>query len=132
MRILNCTNHNATDKQLRMGVIEPDEQDKRAIQQSITFELPVSMADIRRACDMVTEYTEKYGCAAALIGGAPFLQGYLESSLFAKSLCAAFAFTRRISAERKMPDGSVEKVSVFDSAATLVKHPDGTLETITL
>ena len=124
MRILNCTNHNVTEKQIRMGIIEPDSEDKMKLQASITFDLPFSMEDIDAACTNVVTLTKKYDCTAAMIGGAPFLQGYLEQALFSEDLCAAFAFSRRRSEEKRFSDGTIKKIAFFDTSNTIIKEPN--------
>jgi len=132
MKILNCTNHAVTENQILMGIVEPEEQDKKIISDVITFHDLPTEESIKRACDGVVSMVKKYSCDAAMIGGAPFLQGYLEESLFNEGLCAAFAFSKRIVKERKLEDGSVEKVSVFDSSDTIVKQADGSIFYVSL
>ena len=128
--ILNCTNHTVTEKQIIMGIIEPDKEDKEILTKTITFEEIPDKKTLEKAASLVASMVKKYNCKAGMIGGAPYLQGYLEKELFDKGLKVAFAFSKRVSKEEHLPDGSVKKEMVFDSSNTLIKDAEGNIEII--
>ena len=49
----------------------------------------------------------------AMIGGAPYLMGPLESALKAEGIIPMYAYSERVGEEFSKPDGSVEKRFVF-------------------
>ena len=130
MKILKCTNHRSTPKQLAMGIIDPSDNDGELLRNAITYDELPTLEQINRTCQTIVNLVKKYGCDAAMLGGAPFLAGYEEEALFRCGLSVAFAFTKRIVKEEVLQDGSVKKTSLFDSSDTIIKHPDGTLEII--
>ncbi len=130
MKLLNCTNHTTTAKQTAMGIVDPSQEDMTLLHKAITYDTIPTAEEIKGTCKVLLDLVKKYECDGALIGGALFLIGEEERTLFEHNYCTAYAFTKRISKEEVLPDGSVRKTSIFDSSDTIVKHPDGTLEII--
>lgn len=58
----------------------------------------------------------RYYHPQVMIGGALFLMPHLERELKALHIQPLYAFTKRESVEKTLPDGSVEKVAVFHHA----------------
>jgi len=111
VKILNLTQHKATEKQRDQGVVELPEAEKMKLQKLLTFlELPTKGEVYERAVKIAAFTT---GYEAAMIGGAPFLMSPLETILKNKGIIPLYAFSKRESIERKLPNGSVEKTSVF-------------------
>ena len=120
MKILNLTQHVATPEQSAAGVFEPSNKD--AIRKELTFaDIPDDDMEIydrarRLAFTAKGEAISagvKSGERYAMIGGAPFLMPVLEQLLRAKGIVPLYAFSRRESVERTLPDGSVEKINNF-------------------
>ena len=113
MRILNLTQHVATQEQLAEGVFEPLQEMKNTIQRLLTFpELPTK-EEIEKTAQALSWMADATGADAAMIGGAPFLMSRLEERLNALNIVPLYAFSQRESVERVQEDGSVRKVNVF-------------------
>jgi hypothetical protein len=65
--------------------------------------------DLSDTDDDVTEFFPD----SAMIGGALWLMSALESELFSRGVRPFYAFSKRESAEKVLPDGSVQKINVF-------------------
>jgi hypothetical protein len=115
LKILNLTQHNATPEQIEEGVFEPS--NKKAVQDSLTFdELPTS--DILRGrakslADYAYHICKANNAKSAMIGGAPFFMAQLEYALVDAGIRPLYAFSKRVSSEIQMPDGSVKKTVEF-------------------
>lgn len=111
MRVINLTQHPATPEQISEGVIEPSE--KEAVRRLLTFDEIPSKVDIEERAAALAEIASGY--EAAMIGGAPYLMGALETALIKKGVSPLYSYTKRISVE-KMEDGVVVKTNVFKHA----------------
>ncbi len=112
--ILNLTQHKATEKQKEQGVVELPEAEKMKLQKLLTFlELPAKGEVYERAVK-IAALTKGY--KSAMIGGAPFLMSPLETLLKDKGIIPLYAFSKRESIEKKLPNGSIEKISIFNFA----------------
>jgi hypothetical protein len=115
--IINLTQHPATKEQLAAGVV--DVCNEEALRGLLTFnECPTHQEVVDRAVQIVklaTESSETQGMAFmyAMIGGAPYLMRPLETALLCAGITPVYAFSKRVSEEKVMPDGSVQKVNVF-------------------
>lgn len=109
MSIFNLTQHMATAEQLAAGVLEP--ANKRLIQDLLTFLSPPSLEEIKGRALALAALAG--GHKAALIGGASYLMGPLEEALRAEGIRPLHSFTKRVSKETVLPDGSVKKENVF-------------------
>ena len=130
MKICNCTNHKMTPGQISAGCITPVNQ--QLINDLISFQNPEELSEMEQRADALSRYVKDNGYDAALIGGAPYFQPYLEEALFQYGLKAVYAFSQRVSEERMKENGEVEKVSVFKSNTLLLKNPDRSIELITM
>ena len=110
-KILNLTQHTATADQVSAGVVEP--ADKAGLQKLLTFEELPSAGDIVARAEALADIASASGQEAAMIGGAPFFMAPLEAALKRRGVRPVYAFSRRESAEEKLPDGSVRKTQVF-------------------
>ena len=111
MKILNLTQHNATEEQRAAGVIEP--ADKKAVQELLTFNDLPSHYEVWSRAEKLAKIAEAEGVTEAMIGGAPFLMYPLEMALRNRGVQPLFAFSRRETVEKPLPDGGVQKVAVF-------------------
>lgn len=111
MKILNLTQHIATEDQVKAGVYEP--KNKAAVQAALNFETIPSEQDIRNAATALVDVAIRHGATHVMIGGAPYLMGPLENGLRARLIVPMYAFSTRVSVETMLPDGSVKKTSEF-------------------
>lgn len=116
--IINLTQHEATQDQINVGVVEPSPEDKKIIQDLLTFEeFPYVEELERRAYELATLVTNmdsySHSRQTVMIGGAPFFMGRLEAALKAQGHHPVYAFSRRRSYDQTQPDGTVKKVAVF-------------------
>ena len=111
VRIINLTQHIATEEQIAAGVFEPTLKDK--VKQLLTFE-EIPDADVlkSRAAELAN-VARAEGAEAAMIGGAPYLMAEMETMLRLKGIKPLYAFTKREVIEEPQADGSVKKMSVF-------------------
>lgn len=118
MHILNLTQHPATNDQIAAGVIDLPERTRALLQDALTFnELPMAATLQARADSIAIMAAGHSGqFRSAMIGGAPYFMPYLERALWDVDIRPLYAFSRRESVERLLPDGTVEKVSVFKHA----------------
>jgi hypothetical protein len=114
MKILNLTQHIATEDQLAAGVSEPS--DKAEVQRLLTFETLPSPEEVRCRAEALAELAVAEGAAFAMIGGAPFLMAPLEKMLIERGVAPLYAFSRRETTEEMLPDGNVRKVQIFRHA----------------
>jgi len=112
-RILNLTQHPATPSQRKAGVVEPDEELKKEIKRLLTFEELPDKVDISTRAYYLAQIAYEAGYKFALIGGAPYLMSALERHLKASGVTPVYAFSKRETIEKTMPDGSVVKTQVF-------------------
>jgi len=113
MKIINLTQHPATEDQLSAGVVDLDGAELEALKAALTFTRLPSKAEIRERAALVAEIAAQKGFCAVMIGGAPFLMLPLESQLRLREIKVFYAFSERVSAEEVQPDGSVKKINIF-------------------
>ena len=114
--IWNATQHAATADQKGQGVVDLPKGLRQELTQALTFnELPnydelyfrsIAVIAILQAAGM------KQG-DSIMVGGAPFLMEELCRLLRINGYKPVFAFSRRESVEKQMPDGSTIKTAVF-------------------
>lgn len=113
--VLNLTQHPATIEQSDAGVVDLAESDMRELQKLLTFnELP-SKEEIKERALSIANMAESYGFNnhKVMIGGAPYLMKVLERVLKDYGIRPVYAFSKREVVEKTMPDGSIQKLSVF-------------------
>ncbi|HWP61571.1 MAG TPA: hypothetical protein VN495_03135 [Candidatus Paceibacterota bacterium] len=112
MRIVNLTQHVATQDQQDAGVFEPT--DKAVVQALLTFEQVPSEDELfQRAERLAFEIARTSGADAAMIGGAPYFMAPLESRLRMAGLTPLYSFTQREAVDIPQADGSVKKSQIF-------------------
>lgn len=114
-RILNLTQHIATEEQISQGVFEP--VSKEEVRTFLTFNKLPSKTEIQAnaiaLASLAKEECEKHHCKKVMIGGAPYLMSALEKWLKKYNLQPVYAFSKRISVDEQQQDGSVVKKVVF-------------------
>jgi len=113
-RILNLTQHNVTEEQKQVGVVEIE--NKEELKRLLTFnELP-SLDEIKKRAkairDLVLDDKNFQENIKFMIGGAPYFMRALEEELM-KIGEPVYAFSKRVVEEKKLDNGEVEKKVVF-------------------
>lgn len=118
--ILNLTQHPATSEQITAGVVDLSDDRLAVLKALLNFgELPTrsEINDVAQDIAMLAMFCfEPADQKQAMIGGAPFLMGALESALLERSIVPVYAFSKRDSVEEVQEDGSVKKINVFRHA----------------
>ena len=118
--ILNLTQHPATPEQIAAGVVDLTGQRLANLKSLLTFEELPTSTDIEQVAqaiaNMATFCLDTADERKAMIGGAPFLMGALESTLLDYGITPVYAFSKRESIEAVQADGSVKKINVFRHA----------------
>lgn len=110
MKIINLTQHPATEEQKAAGVFDICSE---AVIKLLTFFLMPMTQDILNRAGQLAEIAEINGATHAMIGGAGYLMPALEKALLRRNIKPLHAFSRRESVETKNPDGTITKTSVF-------------------
>lgn len=113
MKILNLTQHVATQEQIAEGVVEPSANDKKSIQSLLTFDHLPTWGEIIGSAEELANIASSYGTEGAMIGGAPYLMAPLERALGNVRIIPFYAFSIRESVEETAEDGSIIKRNVF-------------------
>jgi hypothetical protein len=120
MKILNLTQHLATEEQKTEGVIDLPLNLRVQLGKLLTF---ATLEDALQAhdraqqiFDFLDENYEWEGTDGAMIGGALFLMHSLVAQLYSRSMKAFYAFTLREVIEIQNDDGSVTKTAIFKHA----------------
>ena len=111
MIILNMTQHDSTDAQKAVGVVEPS--DKAAVRGLLTFNAIPSKEEMAERASKLAAVAVNEKCDAAMIGGAPYFMSALELALKERGVKPMYAFSVRESADVTQADGSVRKVAIF-------------------
>lgn len=121
MRILNLTQHPATAEQKADGVFDMEGDNLRVLVKTLTFNEPPVKADMQLRAYLLAMKVSEYGdIDGVMIGGAPFFMSTLEEVLRDAGIPYAYAFSKRVSEERTLADGTVEKVNRFAHAGWVV------------
>ena len=111
MKIVNLTQHNATQDQKDAGVF--DLSDATALRTLLTFNSLPTKDEIKERAESIAQLAQDANAAFAMIGGAGYLMPSLESALIAKGITPLHAFSQRVSVEKHNEDGTVSKENVF-------------------
>ena len=129
--IVNLTQHAATEEQRAAGVCDLPEEFRKELLRLITFEEIHTPSEMRERANSVLALFEGAGekltreedeGIAAMIGGAPFFSSALEEAFLRGGVRVLYAFSKRESIERVLPDGTVRKESIFRHAGFVDPH----------
>ena len=112
-KILNLTQHVATQEQILWGVVEPRQEAKPWIKELLTFQEIPSMEVIEDRAASLAYIAAEHGIERAMIGGAPYLMAPLEKHLKKAGMQPCYAFSKRVVKEEQQEDGSIRKTTVF-------------------
>jgi len=109
MEIINLTQHEASEDQKRVGVVDLPEAEKNILKGLLTFDSIPNRNDlVARGAEVALLAKRSGGSATAMIGGAPFFMSFLEKALIKRGITPLYAFSKRVAVEK---DG--KKVSIF-------------------
>jgi hypothetical protein len=111
MKILNLTQHPATEGQVAEGVSEP--ANKQEIQKLLTFTEVPSAQKLQENAARLAEIAKEQGAESAMVGGAPFFMSTLEKALLEAGVEPLYGFSLRTIVEETASNGEVKKTSVF-------------------
>lgn len=117
--IINLTQHLATEDQKIEGVVDLPENLRNRLIEALTFnELP-EKSDLEKHAQWIInilkdfdDLTNQYHFEV-MIGGAPYFMPILEKTLREHKYFLMYAFSKRVSTEKVLEDGSVVKVQTF-------------------
>ena len=118
-RILNLTQHCATEEQVADGVIEPSTETKEIIQCLLTFDKIPTKKEIDNRANVIANLAVKESdlmggsVSAAMIGGAPYLMGMIECGLIARDITPLYSFMENVAVAEKMESGGFAVKSAF-------------------
>ena len=115
MTIVNLTQHNATNDQIDAGVfnVDYDHNELDYLRSLLTFDSSPAIEDMQQRADEIAKIALRTNAKKAMIGGAPFFMGYLETALKSVGIQPLYAFSQRVSVETTAEDGTVTKQNVF-------------------
>ena len=115
MTIVNLTQHNATNDQIDAGVfnVDYDHNELDYLRSLLTFDSIPTIEDMQQRADEIAKIALRTNAKKAMIGGAPFFMGYLETALKSVGIQPLYAFSQRVSVETTAEDGAVTKQNVF-------------------
>lgn len=115
MTIVNLTQHNATNDQINAGVfnVDYDHNELDYLRSLLTFDSIPAIEDMQQRADEIAKIALRTNAKKAMIGGAPFFMGYLETALKSVGIQPLYAFSQRVSVETTAEDGTVTKQNVF-------------------
>jgi len=115
MTIVNLTQHNATNDQIDAGVfnVDYDHNELDYLRSLLTFDSIPAIEDMQQRADEIAKIALRTDAKKAMIGGAPFFMGYLETALKSVGIQPLYAFSQRVSVETTAEDGTVTKQNVF-------------------
>lgn len=115
MTIVNLTQHNATNEQIDAGVfnVDYDHNELDYLRSLLTFDSIPTIEDMQQRADEIAKIALRTNAKKAMIGGAPFFMGYLETALKSVGIQPLYAFSQRVSVETTAEDGTVTKQNVF-------------------
>lgn len=109
-KIVNLTQHPASVEQKEAGVF--DLQKDSGLFDALTFTAIPSKDDIETRAERIATIALINNATHAMIGGAPYLMGALETALKVRGVQPLYAFSERVSVEKEV-NGEVIKTSVF-------------------
>lgn len=113
MAIINLTQHASTDEQIALGVFDFLGSNSAYLKKLLTFSAAPTADELASVAKKIAAIAAESSATSAMIGGAPYLMGPLESALRMRGIQPMYSFSERVSVETTLPDGSVQKTAVF-------------------
>lgn len=114
--VWNATQHAATADQVAQGVRDLPEELRKELTQALTFEELPNYDELYFRSLGILIILQDAGLQQGdwvMVGGAPFLMEELCRLLRINGYKPVFAFSKRESVEKQMPDGTVQKIAIF-------------------
>ena len=111
MKIINLTQHKVAPEQIEYGVFDSQFEDK--IRRLITFDEIPTFEGMEGRANQLANIALDEDADGAMIGGAPYFQPILEKVLFENGIKPMYAFSKRVSEDKILEDGTITKISVF-------------------
>ena len=119
--ILNLTQHTASAEQIKDGVIDLPEEQRKELKKILTFDSFPTRTTINNRVKRILELVMDYAVLNELdtlrmkvmIGGAPYLMPPLEEGLLQSGFIPLYSFSHRVSVE----DDAGNKTSAFKHLA---------------
>ena len=126
--MINLTQHPSTIEQNRDAImVEPYKYQKQVLKGLLTFDMVPDRNEILSRANQIALFAKNIrfnfctgdgiGVDRVLIGGLPALMGPLEQSLRAEGFVPFYSHSDRVSVEKILPDGSVQKTNEFKHIA---------------
>lgn len=114
-KIVNLTQHIATQEQMEAGVVNFDAVLSAEVKRLLTFNSieEASAESMKDRATALAGIAVANNADAAMIGGAPYFMSVLERQLKNAGVKPLYAFSVRESREVTNPDGTVTKTNVF-------------------
>ena len=110
MKIINLTQHQATDAQMKEGVFNANQ----SLNDLLTFTAAPSEQEMKERAEKLADIAVEAKAEAAMVGGAGYFMRPLEEALRARGIRPLYSFSERRSVEKHNPDGTVVKTNVFE------------------
>ena len=110
MNIVNLTQHQATEAQIKEGVFNVEQN----LGDLLTFNSAPSEEEMKERAEKLADIAAEAKAEAAMIGGAGYFMRPLEEALKARGIRPLYSFSERRSVEKHNPDGTVVKTNVFE------------------
>jgi len=111
--MINLTQHLATTDQLADGVVNLSEIQRQSLIALLSFDELPEPSDTQKRAKAIAAIAKYHNATAALIGGALWLMPALIKSLTAESIEPYYAFSKRVTQEDRLSDGTIQKVTYF-------------------
>lgn len=121
MKIINLTQHKATQDQVDAGVIDLTGATLDHLKNLITFHQIPETGEMRTRAKAIVAMTKAVAKdlhidpdgIMVMVGGAPYFMPTLQQELDCSGIEALYSFTERVVVEKPGVDGKVEKTSEF-------------------
>jgi hypothetical protein len=113
MSIINLTQHQATEDQIKAGVFNLEGNLLKRLLTFLTFEEIPNYAILAASAAEIAEIASNANAKKAMIGGAPFFMGHLEKALKEAGIQPLYAFSKREVVESTSNEGTVVKTAIF-------------------
>ena len=111
MKIINLTQHTATKEQISQGVVDLPQEKQNELKSLLNCSWG---DDLELKAQRIVALIDGLPQRNAMIGGAPYLMGYLERALANERKNPLYSFSERVSTEKVLEDGTIQKVSSFN------------------
>lgn len=109
--MMNLTQHNLTQEQVSVGIVEPP--NKEYVKKLLTFDSLPTVKDLENRSISLANYASLQNVDSVLIGGAVYLMPYLIRELNRRGIKAYYSFSKRESKDITLKDGAVKKIVSF-------------------